>query len=225
METARVIDVTETQETQTVEQRALTVPEQARAIKVVDAMSYTKAGEILITIKGLRKEIDETFDPIIKKAHEAHKEAIDQKKKVDAPLVEAENIIKPALATYDREQERLRKAEEERQREIARKAEEERRLQEALQAEKEGKREEAQAIIEEPVYVPPVVIERTTPKVSGISMQKVWKFRVVDQAQIPREYMVPDLVKIGGVARATKGSIQIPGVEIYSEDIVKAGAR
>lgn len=224
METARVINIT-TEETEVVRQEALTIPEQAKAIQVVDAETYTKAGEVLITIKALRKKIDATFDGIIKKAHEAHKEAVNQKKVAEAPLIEAENIIKPALAAYDREQERIRREEEEKQREIARKAEEDRRLREAEQAEKEGKQEEAQAIIDEPVYVPPVVLERSTPKVSGISMQKVWKFRVVNQALIPREYMIPDQVKIGGVVRATKGSIQIPGVEIYSEDIVKAGAR
>jgi len=42
---------------------------------------------------------------------------------------------------------------------------------------------------------------------------------------IPREYLIPDEVKIGGVVRATKGSIQIPGIEIYSEDQVLAGRR
>lgn len=224
METARIINIS-TDETEVVAKKALTIPEQARAVKVVDSETYSQAGEILVTIKGLRKEIGAAFDPIIKKAHEAHKEAKAQKDKAEAPLIEAENIIKPALAAYDREQERLRREEEERQREIARKAEEERRLREAEQAEKEGRNEEAQAIIEEPVYVPPVVIEKTTPKVQGISMQKVWKFRVTNEALIPREYMTPDMVKIGGVARATKGSIQIPGVEIYSEDIVKAGVR
>ena len=224
METTRVINIA-TDETEIVAKKALSIPEQARAIQVVDNETYSQAGEILITIKGLRKEIGAAFDPIIKKAHEAHKEAKAQKDKAEAPLIEAENIIKPALAAYDREQERLRREEEERQREIARKAEEERRLQEALQAEKEGDAAAAQAIIEEPVYVPPVVIEKTTPKVQGISMQKVWKFRVTNEALIPREYMTPDMVKIGGVARATKGSIQIPGVEIYSEDIVKAGVR
>ncbi|OPY04777.1 MAG: hypothetical protein A4E61_00558 [Syntrophorhabdus sp. PtaB.Bin184] len=224
METARIINIS-TDETEVVAKKALTIPEQARAVKVVDSETYSQAGEILVTIKGLRKEIGAAFDPIIKKAHEAHKEAKAQKDKAEAPLIEAENIIKPALAAYDREQERLRREEEERQREIARKAEEERRLREAEQAEKEGRNEEAQAIIEEPVYVPPVVLEKTTPKVQGISMQKVWKFRVTNEALIPREYMTPDMVKIGGVARATKGSIQIPGVEIYSEDIVKAGAR
>lgn len=224
METARIINIS-TDETEVVAKKALSIPEQARAIQVVDNETYSQAGEILVTIKGLRKEIGAAFDPIIKKAHEAHKEAKAQKDKAEAPLIEAENIIKPALAAYDREQERLRREEEERQREIARKAEEERRLQEALQAEKEGDAAAAQAIIEEPVYVPPVVIEKTTPKVQGISMQKVWKFRIVNEALIPRDYMTPDTVKIGGVVRATKGSIQIPGVEIYSEDIVKAGVR
>lgn len=224
METAEVITMATT-ETEVVAQKALTVPEQARAIKIVDADTYSQAGEVLLTIKGLRKEIGAAFDPIIKKAHEAHKEAKAQKDRAEAPLIEAENIIKPAIAAYDREQERIRRAEEERQREIARKAEEDRRLREAEQAEKEGDTATAQAIIDEPVYVPPVVIERTTPKVQGISMQKVWKFRIANEALIPRNYMTPDMVKIGGVVRATKGSVEIPGVEVYSEDIVKAGAR
>lgn len=224
MEIARIINIA-TDETEIVSKKALSIPEQARAIKIVDAETYSQAGEVLITIKGLRKEIGAAFDPIIKKAHEAHKEAKAQKDKAEAPLIEAENILKPAISAYDREQERIRREEEERQREIARKAEEERKLREAEQAEKEGRTEEAQAIIEEPVYVPPVVLEKTTPKVSGISKQTIWKFRIVDQNKIPREYMMPDQVKIGGVVRATKGSIQISGVEIYSEDIVKAGVR
>ena len=224
METTRIIDIS-TQETEVIANKALTVPEQARAIKVIDAETYAQAGEILITIKGLRKEIDATFDPITKKAHGVWKESLDQKKKAEAPLIEAENIIKPALAAYDREQEKIRREEEERQREIARKAEEDRRLREAEQAEKEGRTEEAQAIIEEPVYVSPVVLEKTTPKVQGISMQKIWKFRVVNESLVPREYMTPDMVKIGGMVRATKGSVKVPGIEIYSEDIVKAGAR
>ncbi|MHB8109694.1 MAG: hypothetical protein ACYDHW_06650 [Syntrophorhabdaceae bacterium] len=224
METARVIDIT-TQETEVVAKKALSIPEHARSIKIIDADTYSQAGEVLVTIKGLRKEIGAAFDPIIKKAHEAHKEAKAQKDKAEAPLIEAENILKPAISAYDREQERIRREEEARQREIARKAEEERRLQEALQAEKEGDAAAAQAIIEEPVYVPPVVIEKTTPKVQGISKQTIWKFRIVNESLIPRDYMMADQVKIGGVVRATKGSIKIPGVEIYSEDIIKAAAR
>jgi len=34
---------------------------------------------------------------------------------------------------------------------------------------------------------------------------------------IPREYLMPDEKKINGVARSGRGTILIPGVEIYSE--------
>ena len=148
-----------------------------------------------------------------------------QKKKVDAPLVEAEGIIKPRIAAWNAEQERIRREEEARLREQARKEEEERRLQEAILAEQNGQTEAAEEIMAAPVQPPPVVVPKTVPKVSGVSMVKQWKFRVVNPALIPREYMVPDETKIGGVVRALKDQAHIPGVEIYSVDSVSAGRR
>lgn len=206
-------------------ERALTVPDQARIIEVKSNEDYVKAGEILLVIKDLRKQIDETFDPIIKKAHEAHKEAVAQKKKVDAPLVEAENIIKPRIAAWNAEQERIRREEEARLREIARKEEEERRIQEAILAEQSGQQEEAEAIISAPVQSPAVVIPKTVPKVAGITMQKQWKFRVTDPAKVPRQYLMVDEQKIGAIVRAMKDQANIPGVEIYAVDVVSAGRR
>ena len=207
-----------------VTERALTVPEKAQAIIIRSNDDFIKAGEILTAIKSLRKEIDATFDPIIKKAFEAHKEAVAQKKKVDAPLVEAEGIVKPRMAAWNAEQERIRREEEERLREIARKEEEERRLKEAIDAEKSGNKEEAEAILETPIEPPPVVIPKTTPKVAGVSFTKQWKFRITDPNKIPREYLTPDEVKIGGVVRALKDKANIPGVEVYTVDGVSGRA-
>ena len=221
-------------EAQEITERALTVPEQAKGLMIKSHEDYARAGEMLLVIKDLRKEIDATFDPIIKKAHEAHKEAVAQKKKVDAPLVEAEGIIKPRIAAWNAEQERLRREEEARLREIARKQEEERLLMEAIAAEEEAKAngatneeaaQEAAAIIAEPVYVAPVVVQKAVPKVSGIAMQQRWKFRIVNAALIPREYMTIDEQKIGAVVRALKDQTRIPGIEVYPEDIVMAGRR
>ncbi|HPD58330.1 MAG TPA: hypothetical protein PKW17_13890 [Smithellaceae bacterium] len=207
-----------------VTERALTVPEKAKAIIIRSNDDFVRAGEILTVIKSLRKEIDATFDPIIKKAFEAHKEAVAQKKKVDAPLVEAEGIVKPRMAAWNAEQERIRREEEERLREIARKEEEERRLKEAIAAEKSGNKEEAEAILETPIEPPPVVIPKTTPKVAGVSFTKQWKFRITDPNKIPREYLTPDEVKIGGVVRALKDKANIPGVEVYTVDGVSGRA-
>ena len=68
---------------QELESQALSVPERAKLIKITTAAEYIVAGELLKTVKGLRAEIDATFDPIISKAHDAHKEALAQKRKVD----------------------------------------------------------------------------------------------------------------------------------------------
>jgi len=204
-------------------ERALTIPDQAKSIIIQSNDDYVRAGEILLTIKGLRKEINSFFDPICTKAFEAHKEAVAQKKRADAPLVEAEGIIKPRIAAWNAEQERIRKAEEDRLREEARKQEEERRLEDAILAEQSGNKEEAAAIMDTPVQAPVVVVPKSIPKVAGVSMTKQWKFRITDANKIPRQYLTVDEQKIGAIVRALKDQANIPGVEVFSVDSVSAG--
>lgn len=86
---------------QELETRALSFPEQAMKFKIVDQSSLDNASNFLIAIKGMRKEIDETFDPGIKKAYEAHKAAVALKKKFEKPLYEAEATVKPMIAECD----------------------------------------------------------------------------------------------------------------------------
>ena len=62
----------------------------------------------------------------------------------------------------------------------------------------------------------------TAPKVKGISTRKKWSFEIVDAAKIPREYLVPNEVAIGGVVRALKGATNIPGIRVVSTDIMSA---
>ena len=62
----------------------------------------------------------------------------------------------------------------------------------------------------------------SAPKVKGISTRKKWSFEIVDQAKIPREYLVPNEVAIGGVVRALKGATNIPGIRVVSTDIMSA---
>jgi hypothetical protein len=204
-------------------ERALTIPDRAKAITIQSNDDYIRAGEILLTIKELRKEINSFFDPICAKAFEAHKEAVAQKKRADAPLVEAEGIIKPRIAAWNAEQERIRKAEEDRLREEARKQEEERRLEDAILAEQSGNKEEAAAIMDTPVQAPVVVVPKSVPKVAGVAMTKQWKFRITDANKIPRQYLTVDEQKIGAIVRALKDQANIPGVEVFSVDSVSAG--
>jgi hypothetical protein len=214
---------------------ALSVPDQAKQITTItNNTDYTRAGEILLTIKEIRKKIENTFKPIKRKMDAAKKEVLDQEKAADKPLAEAEAWIKPLISNYLAEQERIRKDEEDRLRGIARKEEEERQLMAAIEAEEEAKRNgatkeeaaaEAQIIIETPVQAAPVVVPKSVPKVAGVSVSKQWKFRIIDVNKIPREYLMPDEKAIGGVVTRTQGRVAIPGVEAYSVDVVSAGRR
>lgn len=210
----------QTQEVKEVTTLALSVPEQAKQISIKTMDDYIRASEIMLTIKAIRKKITETFKPIKQKMDAAKQEVLDQERAADAPLKEAEALLSPQIITWNREQEKIRQAEEARLREIARKEEEERQLQEAILAEQSGQAEEAEAIISTPVQAAPVVVPKTVPKVQGMSIRENWKFRITNEKLIPREYLKVDEVKIGQVVRAMKSSANIPGIEAYNEGVV-----
>lgn len=208
-----------------VEQKALSVPARARSIEIKDNESFIRAGELLKAIKDIRREIDETFDPIVSKAHAVHKEAVAQKKKAEAPLVEAEAIIKPKLSSYMDEQERIRVAEERRLQEEARKQEEAARLAEAVHLEQMGEPEEVvQSVLEEPIAPPVIVLPKATPKVEGISSRKTWKYRVKSPLMVNREYLILDEKKIGALVRdlgpKAEAIIGKGSIEIYEDRII-----
>lgn len=217
-----MIETTEVKEVTTL---ALSVPEQAKEIVIKTVDDYARAGEIMMTIKAIRKKITETFKPIKQKMDAAKQEVLDQERAADAPLKEAEQLLSPQIIAWNREQERLRQEEENRLREEARKQEEERRLQEAILAEQSGQKEEAEAIMETPVQVAPVVVPKSVPKVAGMSIRENWKFKITNERLIPREYLKVDEVKIGQVVRALKSATNIPGVEVYNEGTVSGRQR
>lgn len=199
------------------ETRALTLPEQAQTIIIKTPNDYLTAGEFVKQMDALLLEIDGAYDDNILAAHKLHKGLIAKKKTYYDPPSSARKSVRKLMTDWDTEQEKKAKEEETRLRDLARKAEEDAKLQEAIAAEAAGHQEEAQAIMEEEVYVPPIIIQNDTPKVQGVQFRVTWKFKVVDQRKIPAEYLLPDLVKIGAVVRAMKGSTNIPGIEVYSE--------
>jgi hypothetical protein len=203
---------------------ALSVPDQAKQIAAIKTNDdYTRAGQILLTIKDIRKKIEATFKPIKQKMDAAKKEVLDQEKASDKPLLEAESWIKPLISGYLIEQERIRKEEENRLREQARKEEEERQLQAAIEAEQNGSKEEAEEIISAPVQAAPVVVPKTVPKVAGISQRENWDFEIVSESLLPRQYLMPNLVAIRQVVRGLKGNANIPGVKVFKTSSIAAG--
>jgi primosomal protein N' len=151
-------------QTEPVEEKALTIVDQAKAVKVIDAESYTKAGELWGQIGDMIKEVKSTFDPICDATNRAHKAATEKRAKYLDPLQLVYKSVKSLMADWDAEQTRLRKIEEERlaaiqkakeekerQDEIDRlkaeaKAEEDRLMEAALAAERSGDAGQAEAL-------------------------------------------------------------------------------
>jgi hypothetical protein len=199
---------------------ALSYVEKAKGFLIATNADYESAGSFLLLLKGLQKEIDKTFKPIIEKAHAAHKEAISQSKTHSKPVENAEKIIKDKIAIYLLECERKRREEQRRLEEEARKRQEEEALQAAAEAESE---QEAEEIIQEAIETVPVVVApRVESKVDGISSRKVWKWRLVNAEKMNPKFMIPDEKRInmsvralGKVAEATIG-----GIQVYEETII-----
>lgn len=129
-------------ETTPVEEKALSIVDQAKAVKVTDPETYTAAGSLWKSIGDMIKEVKDTFDPICDAAHKAHKQAVEKRAKYLDPLTAAQKSVKGLMSAYDAEQERLRREEQARLEAIARAEEEARRKAEAERIEAERKAEE-----------------------------------------------------------------------------------
>ena len=199
----------------------------AEVLRVTDQPTFRQAGTLLLAVKDYRAKVGEILDPIIKSAHDTHKKAVEQKKRLEEPAIRAEQALKGALATYEQEQARLRreaeiKAEAERMRLVA-----EIRQKNAFLTEGAGV---AASFAPEPVVaVRPPMPE--APKTEGVSFRTQYRAEVVDLKALvqavaagnaPLTMLQPDQAALNQMARAMKQGMNLPGVRVIEERIVAA---
>lgn len=216
------IDVSRANESVKEAQLAL---DRARKIVITTKEQYQIAVSELKLVKqqGEEKELErKSFtDPLNK----VIKMIMDVYRPASEFYLEAERIIKRAMITYTDEQEKIRLELERKYQEEAKRAEDKRKkeLEEQAQRwEEKGnveKAEEKRQMAEE-VFVPAPVVPTLFVKASNESFREIWKFRIVDESIIPREFLIVDEKLLGATARNTKGKFKIPGVEFYSEKTV-----
>jgi len=203
------------------QKRAEVYYNKASLFVIVDNDSYLASAEDLKQIKAQIKAIEDYRKSITDPINEQIKRI---KAFFDVPinkLKEAEEVIKGAILKYQKEQERIRLEEQARLREEAEKF----RLeleQKAKKLEEQGKTEKAEEIKQQAETIITPVLANDTVKVAGISKMKVWKYRIVDESLIPREYLIPNEKMLTQIAKSTKGALKIPGVEFYCEETIAA---
>lgn len=207
------------------EMEAVAWPDRARQIAITNATEYEAAATFLTGVKALRDEIDRATRPVIEAAHATHKAALAQKRTLDAPLDEAERIVKGTIRAFLDLEERKRREEEARLAAEQRKADEESRLREAEALEQAGEPEAAQQVLEMPVVTPPPVLP--PPRVEGVSSRTAWKWKLVDASKVNRDHLMPDEKRINGVVRAMGRDAEriVGGISVYAERVIAAGKR
>ena len=195
---------------------------QLAAVKINNQQQYTTAGEYLKSVKSVYKQVEDLRKSITSPMDLAKARVMDFFRKPLDALTNAEAAIKRCMLTYQQEQEKIR---QEQERKLA--AEAEKKRQEALAkaeaARAEGKEAKAEKYEEKAAQVVAPVLASNVEKVAGITTKKAWKFEITDENLIPRQYLTPDLVKIGKQVRAVGDTVLISGIIIYADDIISAG--
>lgn len=174
-------------------------------IEVVDQPSFALANGLIARLQTQKKKVIDFFADSKRKAAEAHKAICNAEKAMLTPVDTRINALKCATTRwYAAEQQRIAAEEEKKRRE----AEDMARL--AAEAEESGDAEMAQqAVIEATLAEASVPV---MPKCEGTSMRAIWKAVVTDPDKVPREYLIVNQSALDALAKATKGSITIPGV-------------
>ena len=217
------------------------------ALEVDSPSVYTQYGSFFRRIKAIERKLEEQRVKE-KEPHLQGGRVVDAKFKGFAAFaVRIRKLFDGCMTTWDKEQERLRREEESRLREKARKEQEKLDKRAAKKAEKleaAGKAEEADAVREAVPVVPTPTVEQTNiPKVAGITKTKRWGAEITDEAiekqskllidvikqwnalpqakdkqLISGEYWTLDIKKLGAMARALKGKLELPDVKVIDDD-------
>lgn len=228
------VDVEITQEAKEVSESTDLILKEAKDFKILSPEDLEVSANILKTIKQKKKKIDEVRKSLTRPFDTAKKTIMEFFRPAENKLAEAENEMQKTILEYRAEE--RRKAEEE-QRKIA---EEAKKRQEEELARIQKEQEEAEMLgdsetvenleIQKTVAATTVevatVVTPEESKMSGVAEVKRWKAVVTDKMALIRHIAATgqfeNLIEfsnkeLNALAVATKGTIQIPGIEFRAE--------
>jgi len=206
--------------------------EQANALEIKTQDDLESASEYLGEVKRRLKQAEAFTEPVIEKARAAVKAAdatrgaaLEQRRILQAPYLEAEKIIKDKAGAYHQLVDRLRReGEDAARKQLAQEALDrvEREVQKQ-QAERQAERDGKPVPIVPPAPKPALTVVPPPAKVKGLGFTTVFEARVVDmmefvrgviQGGIPLVLLRVDDAALQKFSNAAKGELKWPGVEV-----------
>jgi len=191
--------------------------------RITTPMELDVAAQYLAGVKGYLKGIEAKYKGWTEGLNQSLKRIRDDYNPVKAAAEKAERIWKGKINAFHHEQEQRRQLQEAKLREQAEKDQAKMEAQAQRLLDK-GKTEQAEVKLAEAEAIPTPVVAPPE-KIKGISYRDTWEFEVVDEAKVPRMYLLLDHKKIGAQVRATKDTLEIPGIRVFKTTTVASGSR
>lgn len=197
-----------------------------KIVKILNSQAYAAAADYRIRVNRELKALEADRKNLTAPLLQIKRMWDDWFSQRTSGLENVKNTLDRAILDYENEDRKKREEAERKAREEAKKQEESERKRLEAQAKKaqdKGNVEKANELRDqaESVYVAPKPVAERLPE-TKLQTRDNWTYEVENEALIPREFLVPDYVAIGRVARSTKGKILIPGIRIFN-DPIKAG--
>ena len=216
-----LIEVQE-QEVQQMKTDGAALVERARSFLITDVSTLKVADDVAAECDRRAKNGRAKLEKTRSSMYTAYQSVLDLIKEVAGPFEAARKIFNDKIYAFNQEEKRRREADAAKARQEERKRIEDERLKQAEKLSVAGRPDLADKVMAEKI----VVAAPEPPKVEiAGTVKENWKGKVVDEALIPREFMTPDLVKLGKVTKAMKGATRIPGWEVWDEGTIARSGR
>lgn len=208
------------------DQEVSLIEQRASSVVITSDDDFAAAGEMTKQVKEMQKQVTEYWEPMRKSTYDAYTAVNQHKKEMLDPLAKAEKILKLKMSDYSKEQERIRREQEEARRKAAQE-EFDRKMAEAAEAEAKGDALGAEMAMAEAEVAEGIAvgsIRAQAPKVKGVTQTKTWKITGIDRDKVPVNFAGMELRPVDEklvlqLIKTSKGNIVIPGVT-YEEDLV-----
>jgi len=210
--------------TEIAKKNALVIFDQYKDLQVTDDATYQNAGQVLVKVKTVRKQVKSVFQPIIDRMNANLKATRIEFKKYDDPLFNLEVLLKRQVVNYTAEQERKKLQLEAELQAKARKEAEDRQVAEAKKLEDMGEPDAADEVLNEELEVAPVTVDNK-PRAEGVSTSKRWHAEVFDKLALiksvaegkqPMVLLEASMKVLNKQAVSLMEEMNIPGVKAVS---------
>lgn len=188
-------------------------------VAVVDLDSLQRAVRVRTEIAARQATIVEKLAKPKSWAHGLHKWFCGLENAALAPYAALDDFERGQIREFKISEDRARQQREQALADQRKRDDEERATREAAALEASGDHATAAAVVAEAIAAPaPVIVLRDEVK-DIAKFRRVWKWRLKNDALVPRAFLAVDTPKLNKYATAMQDSASVEGIEFFYEDV------